>query len=153
MAEAWQDEPRGLLGRFRLSDSDTAQEAAHVVRDGFMTGMSVGCELHDVTWTFAKDWNPDRGPDHMDHVTIHRARLVEVSLTPTPAFAQAQVLEVSGEALQASSARPVLEGYRSRSPRSVRLAAADARALAAPVAVREPQLTTLAAWRAWRATL
>ena len=107
-----------------------------------------------MTWTFAKDWNPDRGPDHMDHVTIHRARLVEVSLTPTPAFAQAQVLEVSGEALQASSARPVLEGYQLRvRQRSVRLAAADARALAAPVAVREPQLTTLAAWRAWRATL
>ena len=103
-------------------------------------------------WTPAADWDPLRGPEHMDHLTIRRARLAEVSLTPTPAFPSAQVLEVMGDAI-AASARPNLRAAAFAIAQRDALASADAAATRAPAlraGSRELGSTT-AAWHAWLA--
>ena len=39
----------------------------------------------------AGDYNPALGEDHMDRITRVEARLVETSIVPTPAYADAEV--------------------------------------------------------------
>jgi hypothetical protein len=111
IAEAWDDRPDGLHGRFKVAMTSVAQVAAQQAREGFLTGMSVGFGPIRSTWTFAADWDPDLGPDHMDRVTRHEARLHEVSLTPTPAYSDAQVSDVHADALDGSS-RSIIAGHR-----------------------------------------
>jgi HK97 family phage prohead protease len=90
-ATSWKEAADGLQGVWTLDDSEEAQRAARLARDGFLTGLSVGFVPLQSEWTYADDWNPDAGPEHMDSVTRQEARLVEVSLTPTPAYAGAGV--------------------------------------------------------------
>jgi HK97 family phage prohead protease len=71
VAEAWDDRADGLHGRFRLAMSSVAQVAASYVRDGFMDGMSVGFSPERSSWSYAADWDPDRGVDGLDKVTRH----------------------------------------------------------------------------------
>lgn len=99
VAEQWDDRPDGLHGRFRIAMSGVAQYAASQARDGFLTGMSVGFSPVRSSWRYAPEWNPDLGPEYMDHVRRHEARLHEVSLTPTPAYDAARVHDVHVEAL------------------------------------------------------
>ena len=64
-----------------------AQQAGQYARDDFLTGMSVGFSPVRSSWTYAAEWDPELGPDDMDSVTSHEARLLEVSLVstrPTP---------------------------------------------------------------------
>jgi phage head maturation protease len=61
--------------------------------------MSVGFQPTRSSWQYASDWNPDLGSDHMDHVVRHEARLVEVSLTATPAYVGARVDSVQSESI------------------------------------------------------
>jgi HK97 family phage prohead protease len=98
-AVEWDDRPEGLWGLFVLAMSPVAQVAGQHARDDDLTGMSVGFSPIRSTWHYAHDWNPHLGPDHMDHVTRHEARLYEVSLTPTPAYDAARVLEVQADSL------------------------------------------------------
>lgn len=84
------DDP-GVYGTWRIGESSEAQRAAAAAYDGELTGLSVGFLPERSEWEHAADWDPDRGPDHMDKVTHVISRLVEVSLTPTPAFADAGV--------------------------------------------------------------
>ena len=83
----------GLRGVWRLNDTDDAQTAAKLAEAGDLRGMSIGFQPNQSKWEpkSADDWNPDLGPDHKDRVTRLESRLLEVSLTPTPAFADAQV--------------------------------------------------------------
>ena len=92
-AEAWAHDRGGLAGVWRLNDTDDAQTAAALAEAGDLTGMSIGFAPVRSDWDprGADDWNPDLGPDHKDRVTRVESRLLEVSLTPTPAFAGAQV--------------------------------------------------------------
>jgi phage head maturation protease len=53
--------------------------------------LSIGFSPIQSSWEYVDDWNPDLGPTHMDRVTRTESRLIEVSLTPTPAFEGAQV--------------------------------------------------------------
>lgn len=90
-AAEWRSTVEGLIGVWSLDSSAEAQRGAQLARDGFLTGLSVGFVPIQSAWEYADDWNPDLGIDHMDKVTRTEARLVEVSLTPTPAFAGAEV--------------------------------------------------------------
>jgi len=92
-AEQWRDDKGGLDGVWKLDGSDEARRASQLARDGMLTGLSVGFVPLRSAWKYVddKDWDPDLGPEHMDRVTRQESRLLEVSLTPTPAFAGAQV--------------------------------------------------------------
>jgi len=88
----WDDSTgEGLDGHWRLDDSDVAQRAAKQARDGFLTGLSVGFQPlpGGSQWEFVSDEEWDAG--QLDRVTRTEARLLETSLTPTPAFAGAGV--------------------------------------------------------------
>ena len=91
-AEKWSHDG-GLAGVWRLNDTDDAQTAAQLAEGGDLRGLSIGFLPIQSQWDprSADDWNPDLGPDHKDRVTRLESRLLEVSLTPTPAFAGAQV--------------------------------------------------------------
>ena len=79
----WREKDDGLHGVWRIdTKDDLAVEAARKARDGFLTGMSVGfAPIEDLWEQF----------DGVDHVTRKVARLFEVSLTPTPAYAGGKV--------------------------------------------------------------
>jgi HK97 family phage prohead protease len=89
-AESWSHDD-GLNGVWKLADTPEAQQAAAAAARGDLMGMSIGFQPIRSDWTYVDDWNPDLGPDHKDHVTRAESRLLEVSLTPTPAFADAGV--------------------------------------------------------------
>jgi HK97 family phage prohead protease len=92
-AEKWSHDAGGLAGLWRLNDTDDAQTAAQLAEAGDLRGMSIGFQPNKSKWDprSADDWNPDLGPEHKDRVTRLESRLLEVSLTPTPAFPDAQV--------------------------------------------------------------
>jgi HK97 family phage prohead protease len=114
VAVAWDDRYDGLHAQFRLSTSAVAQVAGEHARDGFLTGMSVGFSPVRSTWRYAAQWNPDLGPDCMDWVTRHEARLHEVSLTPTPAYDAARVYAVDAGAYNADDATRAARRYPMR---------------------------------------
>jgi hypothetical protein len=90
-SESWSHDGGGLDGVWRLNDSENAQRAASMADAGDLVGMSVGFAPIRSAWDYVEDWNPDLGPDHMDRVERQESRLLEVSLTPTPAFEAAAV--------------------------------------------------------------
>jgi HK97 family phage prohead protease len=96
-AESWDSQPDALHGVWRLNDTPDAQLAAQLAEAGDLTGMSIGFQPLRSKWDYVSDWDPDLGPDHMDSVYRLESRLLEVSLTPTPAFADAQVSKVYTE--------------------------------------------------------
>lgn len=91
VSDEWRDNDGGLDGIWRLDDSDEARRAADLAQKQMLTGMSIGFAPIRSKWEYAEDWNPDLGPEHADRVIRQESRLLEVSLTPTPAFAGAQV--------------------------------------------------------------
>jgi hypothetical protein len=93
-AEEWSHNG-GLNGVWRLNDSPEAQRAAKAAENGDLVGMSVGFQPIHSDWSPPEergtDWAPELGPEHMDLVTRLESRLIEVSLTPTPAYSDAAV--------------------------------------------------------------
>ena len=89
-AEEWRHDD-GLSGVWRLNDSPEAQRAAGAVDDGDLNGLSIGFLPIKSEWAYVDEWAPDLGPEHKDRVTRFESRLLEVSLTPTPAFEDAEV--------------------------------------------------------------
>lgn len=83
-AVEWNDTEKGLRGVWEIDQSDAlAVEATRKAREGFLTGLSVGfAPIAQDTMT------DDKG---LMWVTRTEARLLEVSLTPTPAYAGARV--------------------------------------------------------------
>ena len=82
---------RAARGVRRLNDFAEAQQAARLADDGSLGYMSIGFQPIRSNWEYVDDFNPDLGPDHIDRVTRQESRLLEVSLTPTPAFAGAEI--------------------------------------------------------------
>ena len=81
----WREKDDGLYGVWRIDTADpVAVEAARKARDGFLTGLSVGFSPSEPGTL--REWREDEL-----YVTRTEARLLEVSLTPTPAYAGAQV--------------------------------------------------------------
>jgi HK97 family phage prohead protease len=93
-ATGWEHANGGLDGVWKLADSAEAQRAAKAADDGELRGLSIGFTPIVSDWEYVEDWNPDLGPAHIDRVTRLESRLVEVSLTPTPAFDAAEVAAV-----------------------------------------------------------
>jgi HK97 family phage prohead protease len=111
-AESWSHDG-GLHGVWRLDVHDErAQLAASKIDAGHLRGLSVGFQPRRSEVDLAEDYQPDLGPDHKDRVTRLESRLLEVSLTPTPAFADAQVALVRSSYQHAGAARPALEAWR-----------------------------------------
>ena len=89
-AEKW-THTDGLNGVWKLNEAPEAQRAADAAEAGDLNGMSIGFAPIRSDWSYVDDWNPDLGDDHRDRVTRLESRLLEVSLTPTPAFSDASV--------------------------------------------------------------
>jgi HK97 family phage prohead protease len=90
-AERWSHDDGGMDGVWRLNGSPEAQRAAQAAEAGDLTGLSVGFGMIRYQYQDAEDWAPGLGPDHMDRLTHYESRLHEVSVTPTPAYADAGV--------------------------------------------------------------
>lgn len=86
VAESWQDRSDGLYGVWRIGPDTFAQETARMVRDGLLNFMSI---LFN-----SAAGNPTLKPDGREHIRWTKARLIEVSLTPIPAYATATVTGV-----------------------------------------------------------
>jgi hypothetical protein len=86
-AESWQHTPDGMFGVWKLNETDNAQQAAKLAKAGDLTGLSVG---------FQDAVSPEVDEDSAGKLWVTRmeSRLLEVSVTPTPAFADAAVTMV-----------------------------------------------------------
>lgn len=89
--DEWDDNADALDGIWRLDDSDHAQRTADLVNKGMLSCMSIGFSPIRSEWTFVDDWDPTRGPEHMDRVVRTESRLLEVSVVSTPAFKEAKI--------------------------------------------------------------
>jgi HK97 family phage prohead protease len=107
-AEQWSHDGGGLDGVWRLNDSPEAQRAAALADAGDLTGLSIGFQPIRTDRAYVDEWDPELGPDHKDRYTRLESRLLEVSLTPTPAFADAEVTLVRSafDAQQRAAMRP-----------------------------------------------
>lgn len=84
VSERWTESDDGLDVVWRLDTSDLAQEAARLAREGMLTGLSVGF----IGITSERTYDEDAGISYVERI---EARLLEVSLTPTPAYVGAKV--------------------------------------------------------------
>jgi HK97 family phage prohead protease len=96
----FREDAAGLWGLFTLRDTPAAQEAAQLATDGVLS-LSIG-------------FQPRASVEHMDRlgnltVTRTACRLLEVSLTPTPAYVDATVTAVRAHALARSVDVPTLD--------------------------------------------
>lgn len=101
-ATGWESRDDGLYGVWELADTPEAQRAAALAKDGFLDGLSVGYVPIRSEWSFAEDQDD---PAAVDRVRRVEARLVEVSLTPTPAYAGAGVTLVRSADREGRNAR------------------------------------------------
>ncbi len=94
-AEWWTHDDDGLCGVWRLNDTDDAQVAAQLAERGDLVGLSVGFQDRDnPQWEYPETFAPELGADGKARVTRLQSRLVEVSMTPTPAYTDAAVTMV-----------------------------------------------------------
>ena len=84
VSERWTEEDEGLDVVWKLDGSERAQEAARLANDGMLTGLSVGFQGIQAERTYDED-------SGLSWVERTEARLLEVSLTPTQAYAGAKV--------------------------------------------------------------
>lgn len=90
-ANDWADDAAGLVGTWRIDNSERAQEGARLAKDGLLTGLSIEFQPIRSVWDFVDDWNPSLGPEFMDKCTRVEARLGAVGLVQTPAYVNAGV--------------------------------------------------------------
>jgi hypothetical protein len=92
-AESWAHPADGLHGVWKLNESAEAQEAARKAEAGDLVGLSIGFnDAGSPAWEDGDPFSDD--PDELPRVTRLESRLIEVSMTPTPAFAAAEVTMV-----------------------------------------------------------
>lgn len=82
---AFEEQARGLIGTFRISDTRDGNDALTLIRDGVLDGLSVGFGIPEGGDT----WNLNE-----TQRTITRAEIQEVSLVNFPAFDRARVESV-----------------------------------------------------------
>ena len=113
------DDPAGLVGEWEIDKGDAmAQEAARKAAGGFLTGASIGFQPIRSKRVFPDDpeWDSSVPSDGSEmQVTRLEARLLEVSLTPTPMYADAVVQLVrSQEARDPSRPRAGMSAHTRR---------------------------------------
>ena len=108
------DDPAGLIGTWDIDlASEIAREASRTVRDGYLNGASVGFQpiRYSVVWNDEDAWDPAISRESGEVQVSHQeARLLETSLTPTPAFADAGVRSIDGMGIrrpERDTVRPV----------------------------------------------
>lgn len=88
-SESWEHTDSGLVGTWQIDvKSDEGVDVLRRIRDGFVTGLSVG---------FQPDREADErsvGDDGITRVVRRNARLLEVSAVSVPAYAEAQIMAV-----------------------------------------------------------
>lgn len=89
-AEKWTEQNDGLHGVWKLETHPAAQRAAELAANGTLGYMSVGFQPIRSTTAFEEL----AGGDEQVTITRHEARLLETSLTPTPAYTAASVTKV-----------------------------------------------------------
>ncbi len=94
VSHEWDDNDADLRCVWRMDRSAEAERAVQLAADGILTGLSIGFQSIRSEWDYVEEWDPTKGAGFLDHVTRTESRLLEVSLTPTPAFKDAQVLAV-----------------------------------------------------------
>lgn len=127
-AHSWHEEDRGLRGVWRLDEKDERAAIAHrKAGDGFLNSMSVGFQpIENIARD--KDGKPvldEHGEpidlanelefDHLTgqlSVTRVEARLLETSLTPTPAYAGATVTLVRSRLVRPDAVPPRISEAR-----------------------------------------
>lgn len=138
----WREAADGLYGKFTLSGTAWAQVIASEVRNlPGAFGVSVSFIPEVSAWSFASTWDPDT--DNLDRVVRQRARLLEVSVTPTPAYRGAVITEVEAVKLN-DNARTYVLNARHRHQSRILLRDHDER-LAAKIAAR----AELDKWKRW----
>lgn len=112
VSHEWRDNDDGLDVVWKLDvDDPRAVEAARKAREGLLTGLSIGFAPIEKWGKNARgeqvDLNNTLELDDMGVASITRreARLLEVSLTPTPAYAGAQVSLVRSRAPHEAASR------------------------------------------------
>ncbi|WP_375425984.1 HK97 family phage prohead protease [uncultured Friedmanniella sp.] len=91
--EEWQDTKAGLDGVWLLDDDDSARRAAEKAESGSLGFMSVGFQPKSGEAGSQFVWDDD----DVLHVRRVEARLLETSLTPTPAYADAVTTKVRSQ--------------------------------------------------------
>lgn len=97
-ASSLREDDQGLHAEFRVSDTSAGRDALTAVRDGLVSGLSVGFTVIRDTW-------------QDDLRTVHEASLREVSLTEYPAYEGAVVHGVrhTPRSHHMTSSKPVAE--------------------------------------------
>jgi HK97 family phage prohead protease len=118
VSESWTSEDDGLHGVWRMDSTERAAEAARSAAEGMMVGLSIGFVPIRTEWDIVADdeWDPN-DLERMDTAVRIEGRLVETSLTPTAAFAGAQVTLV-----RSSKIPDEVLAHRRRATRSGELA-------------------------------
>lgn len=113
VAREWDEKPDGLYGTWELTESEVAQRAAKLARDGVLNFMSIRFAPIRSEWTYAEDFNPDV-TGGKDHVRRTEARLVETSLVSTPAYngAAVQWVRTGERALNREARGKEIAGWR-----------------------------------------
>jgi len=89
-AESWSHPDDGLHGVWKLNDTPDAQQAAKLADNGDLIGLSIG--FVDASPPVIENGDPyAEDEDGLPAVTRVESRLLEVSMTPTPAFVDAEV--------------------------------------------------------------
>ncbi len=95
------EDPAGLVGEFRVSETTKGDEVLELVRDGVLDGLSIGFR------PIRDRWSNDRGSVERVEVALH-----EVSVVETPAYAAAAITGVrSGINIASGVARRRLDIY------------------------------------------
>src|SRR4051812_28470313 len=85
----WQDSPDALYGTFELADTNAGRDAAALVRDGIVTGLSIGADEIGRGTRVGADGVVERT----------ELKLYHVGLVPDPAYDAARVLALRSEAM------------------------------------------------------
>lgn len=99
VSEKWTENDEGLDVVWRMDSGEQAQEAARLADAGMLTGLSVGFAPIQSERTY----DEEAGTSWVERT---EARLLEVSLTPTPAYAGAKVAVVRSREPHVNGAAP-----------------------------------------------
>ena len=119
-AEQLEETSAGLMGTWRLSDIQAGREAAVLMRDRVLTGLSIGFSPIQSKTTKARDRTDGWGGER-DLVERTEARLLEVSLCLFPAYETAGVTSQRQEGTRSvSDLQEAREGFLDRWGRVLR---------------------------------
>lgn len=105
----WDEQSNGLYGEWRIAETEEAQNAAKLAKDGHLNFMSVRFQPIRSTWTYIDD--PELA-NAKDSVVRDEARLLETSLVTTPAYNGATVEWVRSSERREAKGTPRLAAWK-----------------------------------------